>query len=123
MTNLIEQIEAMRTRMNELAAEDQRLTSTLGDALASVDQRLLEGVRRLAAEHEARRGAILQELQTLAGRLFVLPRPREQVAALEEAPQEEATRETGQIVRRGDWRQAAATIQEELAHHLKNRAG
>jgi hypothetical protein len=79
--------------------------------------------RRLAAEHEARRGAVLQELQTLAGRLFVLPGPREQVAALEEAPQEESTRETGQIVRRGDWRQAAASIQEELSHHLKIRAG
>jgi hypothetical protein len=85
--------------MNEFATDERRLISTLGDTLASADQRLLEGVRRVAAEDEARRGAV-----TLAARLFVLPRPREQAATLEEAPQEEPTCETGQIVRRGDWR-------------------
>ena len=47
----------------------------------------------------------------------------EQVAALENAAQGEPARETGQIVRRGDWRQSAASIQDELAYHLKLRAG
>ena len=124
MTNLTEQIEAMRIRMNELATEEHRLVSTLGHALAGVDQQLLEGVRSLAAAHEARRGVILNELQMLAARMFVLPVPREPSAALGKVAQlEEPSREIEPVVHRGDWRQAAANIQDELAHHLKRRTG
>ena len=123
MSTLIEQIDAMRIRMNELATEEHGLVRTLGEALAGVDQRLLEEVRNVAAAHDARRGAILRELQMLAGRMGALHGPREQVAALENAAQGEPARETGQIVRRGDWRQTAASIQDELAYHLKLRAG
>ena len=115
MSTLIEQIDAMRIRMNELATEEHGLVRTLGEALAGVDQRLLEEVRNVAAAHDARRGAMLRELQMLAGRMGALHRPRQPVAALEDAAQEEPTRETKQIVRR-------ASIQEELAYHLKLRA-
>jgi hypothetical protein len=115
MTTLIEQIEAMRIRMNELATEEHRLVGTLRDALAGADQRLLEDVRGVAAAHEARRGEILQELQMLAARLFVLPRPREPSAEPEKVFQlEEPPREVEPVVHRGDWRQAATKIQEEL---------
>ena len=62
---------------------------TLGEGLAAVDQRLLQEVRSVAAAHEARRGAILGELQMLARRMGALPGRREQVAALENAAQEE----------------------------------
>jgi hypothetical protein len=123
MTTLIEQIEAMRIRMNELATEEHRLVRTLGDALAGADQRLLEDVRGVAAAHEARRGEVLKELQMLAARLFVLPRPREPSAELENVVQlEEPSHEVEPVVHRGDWRRAAANIQEELAYHLKLRA-
>lgn len=118
MSTLIEQIEAMRIRMNELATEEHELVRTLGEELAGVDQRLLEEVRNVAAAHDARRGAILRELQMLAGRMCSLHGPREPAAALEHARQEEPVGETGQVVRRSGWGQAAANIQEELAYHL-----
>ena len=116
MSTLIEQIDAMRIRMNELATEEHGLVRTLGEALAGVDQRLLEEVRNVAAAHDARRGAILGELKMLAGRMGALHGPREQVAvaAPEDAAEGEPTRETKHIVRR-------ASIQEELAYHLKLR--
>ena len=76
MTSLIQQIEEMRVRMNELAAGEQDLVRALGDALTSADQKLLQDVRSVAAEHEARRSAILNELQSLSARMGALPRPR-----------------------------------------------
>jgi type II secretory pathway component HofQ len=144
MTNLIQQIEEMRTRMNELAAGEQELVRALGEALSRTDQKLLEDVRTAAADHEARRGAILTELQSLAARMGALPRPREPYAALTEAPQravrlggadgalprpEEpydaltaAALELPKLARRGDWRQAAANIEDAGNNHLMGRA-
>ena len=86
MTTLIEQIEEMRIRMNQLAAAEQDLVRALGDALSHADQKLLQDVRGVAEEHEVRRGAILKELQGLAARMGALPRPRRPFAALEEVP-------------------------------------
>ena len=60
---LLEQIEAMRARMTELATGEHAIVRTMGEALSAVDQRLLEDVRNVAAAHEARRGAILRELK------------------------------------------------------------
>ena len=147
MTGLIQQIEEMRTRMNELAAGEQELVRALGEALSRTDQKLLEDVRNAAADHEARRGAILTELQSLAARMGALPRPREPYAALTEAPQR-AVRPGGadgalatpqdsyqdpfdaltvapgvpQLARRGDWRQAAANIKAAVNENLMGRA-
>jgi hypothetical protein len=123
MTTLIEQIEEMRIRMNELAAGEQDLVRALGDALSHADQKLLQDVRGVAEEHEARRGAILKELQSLAARMGALPRPRRPFAALEEAPVDLQSQEPPQPALRGaDWRQAAANIRDELAFHLNRRA-
>jgi type II secretory pathway component HofQ len=144
MTGLLQQIEEMRTHMNELAAGEQELVRALGEALSRTDQKLLEDVRTAAADHEARRGAILTELQSLAARMGALPRPREPYAALTEAPQravrlggadgalprpEEpydaltaAALELPKLARRGDWRQAAANIEDAVTNHLMGRA-
>jgi hypothetical protein len=122
MTTLIEQIEEMRTRMNELATNEQGLVRALGDALSRADQKLLQDVRCVAVEHEARRGAILNELQGLAARMGALPRPRRPFAALEETPLDLPSRESPQPALGGaDWRQAAANIQDELAVHFSGR--
>jgi hypothetical protein len=87
MTTLIQQIEEMRIRMNDLATKEQGLVRALADALARADQTLLQDVRSVAADHEVRRGAILNELQSLAARMGALPRsPQEPYAALTEAP-------------------------------------
>ena len=72
MTTLLEQIDAMRVRMNELGTQEHGLVKTLGEALAAVDQRLLQEIRSVAAAHEARRGAILGELKMLARRMGAL---------------------------------------------------
>ena len=124
MSTLIEQIEAMRIRMNELVTEEHGLViRTLGEGLAGVDQRLLEEVRNVAATHDARRGAMLRELQMLARRMGALHRPRQPVAALEDAAQEERSHGTAPVLNGGvEWRQTAASIQDELAYHLKLRA-
>ena len=123
MTTLIEQIEEMRTRMNQLAAGEQDLVRALGDALSHADQKLLQDVRGVAEEHEARRGVILKELQSLAARMGALPRPRRPFAALEEAALDLPAHDPPQpALRGGDWRQAAANIREELASHFNGRA-
>jgi hypothetical protein len=124
MTSLIEQIEEMRTRMNELGAGEQDLVRALGDALTRADQKLLQDVRSVAVEHEARRGAILNELQSLAARMGALPRPpQEPYAGLMETPVNLPSREITPLARgAGDWRQAAANIEEVVSYHLKDRA-
>ena len=123
MTTLIEQIEEMRIRMNQLAAAEQDLVRALGDALNRADQKLLEDVRGVAEEHEARRSLILKELQTLAARMGALPRPRRPFAALEEVPLDLTAPEPAQpALRAGDWRQAAANIRDELTSHFNGRA-
>ena len=142
MSGLIQQIEAMRTRMNELAAGEQELVRALGDALSRTDQKLMEDVRGAAADHEARRGVILNELQSLAARMGALPRPREPYDALTEAPQRAVDGtlsrsqepydaltavppdlpEMPKLARRGDWRQAAANIEDALNYHVMGRA-
>jgi hypothetical protein len=124
MTSLIEQIEEMRSRMNALAAGEQGLVTALGEALARADQKLLQDVRSVAADHEARRGAILSELQSLAARMGALPRPpQEPYAALTETPVNMPAREIAPLARgAGDWRQAAANIEEVVSYHLKDRA-
>jgi hypothetical protein len=145
MSDLLQQIEEMRTRMNKLATGEQELVRALGDALSRTDQKLLEDVRSAAADHEARRGAILNELQSLASRMGALPRPREQYAATEAPQRAVRTGDAGglpspqepydtltaapldfpempKLSRRGDWRQAAANIEDAVSNHLMGRA-
>ena len=72
-TTLVEQIEEMRIRMHEQARSEQDLVNALGQALRRADERLLEAVRNVAFEHEARREGIMQELHALAARVGALP--------------------------------------------------
>jgi len=133
MTTLVEQIDAMRVRMNELGTQEHGLVKTLGEALAAVDQRLLQEIRSVAAVHEARRGAILAELQMLARRMGALQGPREQVAALENSLQHERSHGTEPVPEQlsiesvlnggADWRLAAANVRDELDSHFKVRMG
>lgn len=132
MSKLIELVEEMRIRLNEIATSEQALVRALGDALSRVDQKLLQDVRAITAEHEVRRGTILSELQNLAARIGTFPResaPSLEYAAPEPArsyvpppaaPQPALNGSAGSAGL--DWRQAtAAAIHEELSHHFKNR--
>jgi hypothetical protein len=119
---LLEQIEAMRARMNELATGEQAIIKTLGEALSAVDQRLLEDVRNVSAAHEARRGAILRELKMLAERMGALRQPQAPVtAALEDTTVLEPHRPLHTELPfngGGNWRQAAANVRDELDRHF-----
>jgi hypothetical protein len=121
MTNLTNQIEAMRIRMRELSGEELGLVRALGDALDRADQTLMEEVRNLSVAHEARRGAILAELQALAVRLGAFPRRLDPFGAVENASRDRPPIEPPQPdLVRADLRRA--TMQDELALHLSGRA-
>ncbi|MEI9902262.1 MAG: hypothetical protein WDN31_21700 [Hyphomicrobium sp.] len=77
----------------------------LGEALARLDQQLLQDVQTIASEHEERRTAILGELQGLASSIGMFQVGRPAAAA----PQQiEAT--NGSYALAGDWREATKKI-------------
>jgi hypothetical protein len=140
---LNQQIEEMRARLTENAQNEQLLLRALAEALGQVDEQLLTEVRQVTAEHEARRSDILNELQVLASRLCVFPKPlvsdstraHDQLTSQNSKPVE-ATQTANQVATQvvpmtprpgkvrhapGDWRQAASNIDEELDFYLEAR--
>ena len=120
----------MRMRMNDLAKNEQGLITALGDALSRADHKLLDDVRNISAEHDARRGAILGELQKLASRLGALPKSGGQVfSPLGNGAREVPSLEAPQYGIAGpsasgrpDWlRPSTSTLQDELSKHLSGR--
>jgi hypothetical protein len=73
MSKMLQVVEELRDRLGSIADQEQRLIASLRDALNRFDQKLLQDVRNIAAEHEGRRSVILNELQGLASRLGVFP--------------------------------------------------
>lgn len=122
MTKLLEQVEEMRERLTEISKSEQALVRALADALSRVDERLLTDVRRVTSDHEARRGAILDELQTLASRICAFPMlvgpqppaPGHSIPAYPPAANGEQTFSPG------DWRRAASNVDGEIELHLMN---
>ena len=68
-----EQLEQMRIRMNDVAKHESNLAAELNAAIRRMDDQLLHEVRSMAAEHEARRANILNELELLAAQMNHLP--------------------------------------------------
>lgn len=127
MSKMIELVDEMRTRLTEIAEREQALVRALGEALTRVDHRLLQDVRSITSEHEARRGAILSELQSLASRIGAFPAmAREPVAQLNHAEPVlkplAAANDRPPIFGRGDWRKATRNIEDELDIYFKDRA-
>ena len=77
MSKMVQLVEELRERLNTIADGEQKLVSSLREALNRFDQKLLQDVRSITAEHESRRGAILNELQGLASRMGAFPPPRD----------------------------------------------
>ena len=73
MSKMLQVVEELRDRLGSIADQEQQLIASLRDALNRFDQKLLQDVRNIAAEHEGRRSVILNELQGLASRLGVFP--------------------------------------------------
>jgi hypothetical protein len=65
-----------RAKLGAHLTPEQWLVASLADALNHLDHRLLEEIQQLAADHEARRRAILNELSALAGSIEVSAQAR-----------------------------------------------
>jgi hypothetical protein len=90
LTQLTPHIEEMRTKLADTADAERALVQSLSDALNRMDQDTMQGVRTMAAEHEARRAGILEELQALAASIGTFPGQQQNVLpnnpALESRP-------------------------------------
>jgi small-conductance mechanosensitive channel len=135
MSKMAGLVDELRQQLNSAREGEQELVASLREALDQYDQRLLQDVRSLAAEHEARRGAILTELQTLARRMGAFPAPREPHLELTDAtPPPRATPPALprsalagngsklQAVEGGAWREATQRLQSELDGYFRKRA-
>ena len=124
MNKLNLEIEDMRRRLEENGRNEQSLVKALNEALSDTDSKLLNEVRSVTAQHEARRTAILNELQLLAARLCTFPVGRtEPLAAIgEEVVRElEDGHSNGKTHAPGDWRMAARNIADDIEFYLKGQ--
>jgi hypothetical protein len=135
MSKMIQLVEELRDRLNSIADQEQKLVSSLRDALTRFDQKLLQDVRSIAAEHETRRSVILGELQGLASRMGAFPPPKADVrpslnsearpavngAAAESGPALPGAARL-RAVDGGAWRDATDKLQTELDSYFRKRA-
>jgi hypothetical protein len=135
MSKLIQLVEELRDRLSSIADQEQKLVSSLRDALNRFDQKLLQDVRSIAAEHESRRSVILNELQGLASRMGAFPpakaeaRPSlngETRPAVNGPPADGGPTLPGaarlRAVDGGAWREATDKLQTELDSYFRKRA-
>ena len=52
MSKMVQLVEELRERLNTIADGEQKLVSSLREALNRFDQKLLQDVRSITAEHE-----------------------------------------------------------------------
>lgn len=84
MTKAKHHIEQMQARLNRVAKREQMLIEALSQALSDADRKLLDDVRAVTIEHEARRSVILTELHSLAARIGAFPAPEDQLPMIED---------------------------------------
>jgi len=66
LTKLAPYVEQARTTLTETTERERALVQALSDEFTRLDGQTLQGIRTMAAEHEARRAGILDELQALS---------------------------------------------------------
>jgi hypothetical protein len=108
MSKMLRLVEEMHVRLSEVAASEQALLQTLRDALNRVDDKLMQDVCTITAEHETKRRAALDELQSLASRIGAFPSAR-----LGYAPAEGERRQSGP---------PAQTITDDLDRYFRVNA-
>ena len=118
LTHLTSHIEQVRQRLAQTAATERSLVRELGDALRRFDQDTLQNVRKVAAEHEARRSGILNELHALAASMGTFQPAREPVEPVT------ITQENGHphAPAVGNWSQATKNVSyaDELDFLIRN---
>lgn len=151
MTQSKSYIEDLHTRLKAIADREQQLIHALNEALTCADRKLLDDVRSVTMEHEARRAVILTELQTLASRIGAFPAGAEPCPMIEDetldlpyyATDDEASDEAISPVQDaeevesyhnghenghaivsggGDWRKAAEKIRDGFEFQIHRRA-
>jgi hypothetical protein len=117
MTKLFQHIEEMGALLTQTTKSEQSLVKALGDALRHVDDQLVQDIRNLNTQHQARRAEIFLELQALACSIGLFPTAQE----IPHVPAANDAHAPGQFIPVGDWRQAAQNIsyQDELDFHLR----
>ena len=125
---MVQLVDEFRERLTTIADTEHKLVTQLREALNRYDQKLLQDVRNITAEHELRRGVILGELQSLATRMGAFPVPREPRAAVSDAtpPDARAALPANGRLRPvdggGAWREATDKLQNEIDSYFKKRA-
>jgi hypothetical protein len=121
MSKLLQHMDEMGAILTHTTKHEQSLVKALGDALRQVDHQLVEEIRNLNTQHQARRAEIFLELQALACSIGLFPTAQE----IPHVPPANEVNAQGQFIPVGDWRQAAQNInyQDELDFHLKNVGG
>ena len=124
MSKMVQLVEELRERLNTIADGEQKLVSSLREALNRFDQKLLQDVRSITQEHESRRGAILNELQGLASRMGAFPPPLDVRLGANAADGQPSLPSNGRLraVEGGAWREATDKLQTELDSYFKKRA-
>jgi hypothetical protein len=143
MTKMIQLVAEMGAKIAHLKDTEQELIRALGEALNRVDERLLQNVREITSEHEARRGAMLHDLRCLAARIGSFPTSRRPMSGIESAEPAarpikaangpapngipavdglDAADDHETLLQCGDWRQAVSNIHDELDGYFKDRA-
>ena len=133
MSKMLQVVEELRDRLGSIADQEQQLIASLRDALHRFDQKLLQDVRHIAAEHEGRRSVILNELQGLASRLGVFPaasptRPSQVNSEVRPELSGPASGNEASLTSRlrtvesGAWQEATNKLQNELESYFRKRA-
>ena len=117
MTKLVQHIEEMGALLTQTTKSEQSLVKALADALSQVDNQLVQDIRKVGIEHQARRAEIFLELQALACTIGMFPTAQE----IPHVPAANDAHAHGQFIPVGDWRLAAQNInyQDELDYHLR----
>jgi hypothetical protein len=121
MSKLIQHVDEMSGILTQTTKYEASLVKALGDALRQVDDHLVQNIRNLNTQHQARRAEIFLELQALACSIGLFPTTQE----IPHAPPANDAHAHGQFIPVGDWRQAAQNInyQDELEFHVKAVVG
>jgi hypothetical protein len=109
MRQLLQQLEEMHIRIAETCSHEETLVKALSEALTRLDEQLLQDVQAIASDHEARRTAILGELQGLASSIGMFQVQHPAVTA-----RADLGLETTYLPTAGDWREATNNIGDEL---------
>ncbi len=121
-------MEKLHERLDKVASREQLLIEALSEALSNADRKLLDDVRSVTIEHEARRAVILTELQVLAARIGAFPAADEPFTIIEEDALDltsishyDEEPPPPPPSNGADWRKAAENIRDDLDFAIGTR--